>query len=61
MTISFLIAVSIYCYLIKYKAEYVIIMESNDELKETDIENCKCYYFDNIIEFEDFNCDNILG
>ena len=35
-------------------------MESNDELKETDIKNHTFYYFDDIIKFEDFNPDNIL-
>ena len=29
-------------------------MESN-ELKEIDIKNRKCYYFDHIIKIEDFN------
>ena len=36
-------------------------MESNDELKETDMKNCKCYYFNDIIKFEDLNLDNIVG
>ena len=35
-------------------------MESNDELKEIIIKNCACYYFDDIIKFEDFDLDNIL-
>ena len=35
-------------------------MESNDELKEIDIKSCTCYYFDGIINIEDFNLDNIL-
>ena len=35
-------------------------MESNDKLKEIDIESCTCYYFDGTIEFEDFDLDNIL-
>ena len=30
-------------------------MENNDELKETDIKNRTCDYFDDIIKFEDFN------
>ena len=59
ITTLFLIAVSIYCYLIKYKTEFVIDMGSNDKLKETDIENCKRYYFDDIIKFVDFNRDNV--
>ena len=35
-------------------------MESNDKLKEIIIKNRTCYYFGDIIEFEDFNLDNIL-
>ena len=35
-------------------------MESKDELKEIDIKNCACYYFDDIIRDFDFNFDNIL-
>ena len=35
-------------------------MESNNKLKEIDIENCVCYYFDDIIKTEDFDLDNIL-
>ena len=35
-------------------------MESNDELKEIDIKNRTCYYFDDIIKIEDFNLDTIL-
>ena len=35
-------------------------MESNDELKEINIKNHKCYYFDDIIKIEDFNLSNIL-
>ena len=27
-------------------------MESKDELKEIDIKNCMCYYFDDIIKLE---------
>ena len=29
-------------------------MDSKDELKELDIKNCTCYYFDDIIKIEDF-------
>ena len=29
-------------------------MESNDKLKEIDIKNCICYYFNDIIRVEDF-------
>ena len=34
-------------------------MES-DKLKEIDIKNGKCYYFDGIIKIENFSLDNIL-
>ena len=34
-------------------------MDSKDVLKEIDIKNCTCYYFDDIIRIEDFNIDNI--
>ena len=34
-------------------------MESNNELKEIDIKNCTCYYFDNIMRVENFHFDNI--
>ena len=30
-------------------------MESNDELKEIDIKNWTCDYFDDIIKLENFN------
>ena len=35
-------------------------MESNDNLREIDMKNRTCYYFDVIIKFEDFDLDNIL-
>ena len=35
-------------------------MESNDKLKEIVIKNCASYYFDDIINIEDFDLDNIL-
>ena len=35
-------------------------MDRNDKLKEIDIKNRMCYYFDHIIKIEDFNLDNIL-
>ena len=38
----------------------IIKMESDDELKETNIKNRTCYYFDDIIKLEDFAFDNIL-
>ena len=71
-----MIAVSIYCYLIKYKSKekhllphYITNdklmndkfknMDRKDVLKETDIKNRTCYYFDDIIRIEDFNINNI--
>ena len=35
-------------------------MESNNELKQIDIKNYTCYYFDDIIKVGDFNFDDIL-
>ena len=35
-------------------------MESKDELKEINVKNCACYYFDDIIRDFDTNFDNIL-
>ena len=35
-------------------------MESKDELKQTDIKNRTCYYFDNIMRVIDINFSNIL-
>ena len=32
-------------------------MGSNDKLKEIDIKNRRCYYFDDIIKIEDFDLD----
>ena len=32
-------------------------MESNDKLKEIDVKNCTCYYFDEIIKIEDSDPD----
>ena len=34
-------------------------MENNDKLKEIDIKNRMCYYFDDIIKIEDYDLDNI--
>ena len=38
----------------------IINVDSNDDLKEIDIKNCTCYYFDDIIKIEDFYLNNIL-
>ena len=35
-------------------------MDSNDKLKEIDIKNRTCYYFDDIFKIDEFNLDNIL-
>ena len=35
-------------------------MESKDELKETDIKNCTCYYFDDITRVRDIDFIDIL-
>ena len=35
-------------------------MESNDKLKEIDVKNCMCYYFDDITKIQDFEINNIL-
>ena len=34
-------------------------MENNDKLKEINIKNRTCHYFDGIIKFKDFDFDNI--
>ena len=38
----------------------LINVDRNDELKQINIKNCACYYFDDIIKIEDFDIDNIL-
>ena len=73
ITIALLVAVSIYCYLIKYRAKQkhllphldkfdinkcIIKIENNDKLKEIDI--FTRYYFDDIIKVKDLDRDNIL-
>ena len=80
ITVALLIAFSIYCYLIKYRAKQKLLLpcqytinklkknwvlktykiESNGKLKEINIKNCTCYYFNDIIKFEDFDLDNML-
>ena len=35
-------------------------MARNNELKETDIKNCKYYYFGNVISVNDVNLNHIL-
>ena len=34
-------------------------MDSNEKLKETNIKNLACHYFDDIIKFRDLNLDNL--
>ena len=34
-------------------------MEINDKLKEIDIKNSTCYYFDDMIKIEDLDLGNI--
>ena len=36
-------------------------MESNDELKQIDIKNCTCFYFDDITRIENIDFDDILS
>ena len=36
-------------------------MQSNDKIKEIDIKNPMCYYFDDITKIEYFNLDNIYN
>ena len=38
----------------------LINVDRNDELKQINIKNCACYYFDDILKIEDFEIDNIL-
>ena len=47
-----MIAVSIYCYLKKYKTKH--------ELKDIDNKNCACYYFRDIIKVVDISFSHIL-
>ena len=35
-------------------------MKSKDELKEIDIKNCTCYYFDDIMRVIDIDFSDIL-
>ena len=35
-------------------------METNDKLREINIKNSACFYFDDLIKFEDFDHYNIL-
>ena len=35
-------------------------MESNDKLKEINIKNLSCFYFNDIIKTDNFDFDNVL-
>ena len=35
-------------------------MDSNNELKQIDIKNCRCYYFHDTFKIIDFVLDNVL-
>ena len=35
-------------------------MDSKDELKEFEIKNCTCYYFDGMMRVRDINLNDIL-
>ena len=35
-------------------------MEAKDELKEFEIKNCKCYYFDEMMRVRDINLNFII-
>ena len=53
-----MIAVSIYCYVIKHRVKQK--HNSNDGFFKNDVNICTCYYFHGIIKIEEFNLDNIL-
>ena len=36
------------------------IKTENNEFKKVGINSCRCYYFNDIIKFEDFDFDNSL-
>ena len=58
LVIILLFIITIICYhYVKYRLKQKRI---NNELKKVCIKNRACYYFDGIIEIEDFNFDNIL-
>ena len=43
-----------------YINKYIIETESNDNLKEIDIKNRTCYYFDDVAKIKDFDLDKLL-
>ena len=55
ITIALLIAVSIYCYLIKYQAK----QKMSNKVKEIDIKYQTYCFFDDVINIKNFNPNNI--
>ena len=43
-----------------YINKYITKMERNDKLNKIDISNRTCYYFDDLIEIENFDLDHVL-
>ena len=66
ISVLWLIIIAMKCYYIKNQLKQIyylvnnIRMARNYELKENDIKIRICYYFDNIINVNDLNLDNIL-
>ena len=57
------ICVKCYFYYTKYRPKQKNLLLFHDisiKLKEIDVKNCTCYYFDEIIKIEDFHFNNIL-
>ena len=52
-----MIAVSIYCYVIKHRVKQK--HDSKDEFLKNDAKIRTCYYFHGIIKTEEFNLDNV--
>ena len=60
-----LIVICVNCYFCytKYRSKQKNLLPFHDisiKLKEIDVKNCTCYYFDEIIKIEDFDFNNIL-
>ena len=66
MSVLWLIIIAMKCYYIKNQLKQIyylinnIRMAKNYELKENDIKIRICYYFDNIINIDDLDLDNIV-
>ena len=57
------ICVNCYFYYTKHRSKQKNLLPFHDisiKLKEIDVKNCTCYYFDEIIKIEDFHFNNIL-